>query len=187
MFKEYILDDAQPSEESVALLKKVLDKFGFIPNQDKILAIAPAIYQAYNNSFDLFLGKSSLGLLEGQIVIMTSNFENNSPYCMAVHTWGMEMTNVPKEIIEALRNGAKINDTKLEALRNFTSELIRAKGNIGDDVLKTFIDSGYTMQNVIEIIGGLSAKLISNYINVLAKTPIDEIMKPYEWIHPELR
>lgn len=187
MFQQYILDDTQSSDESTVLLKKVLDKFGFIPNQDKILAIAPAIYQAYNNSFDLFLGKSSLGLLEGQIVIMTSNYENNSPYCMAVHTWGMEMTNVPKDIIEALRNGTKINDAKLEALRNFATELIRNKGNVSDNTLKTFIDAGYTMQNVIEIIGGLSAKLISNYMNVIAKTPTDEIMKPYEWIHPDLR
>lgn len=187
MFKQYITDTTQVSEEAKELLKQVLDKFGFITNQDKILAIAPAIYQAYSKSFDLFLGKSSLGLLEGQIVIMTANYENNSPYCMAVHSWGMEMTKVPGAIIEALRNGTPINDARLEALRNFTALLMNKKGNVDNNIVKDFLDSGYTSQNIIEIIGGISTKLISNYTNIIAKTPLDEIMKHYEWVHPDLR
>lgn len=47
-------------EKSKILLQKVLDKFGFVPNQDRILAVTPSVYEAYNQSFDLFLGKSSL-------------------------------------------------------------------------------------------------------------------------------
>ena len=185
MFIQYTPDTAP--EKSKELLKKVLDKFGFIPNQDTILAVAPSIYEAYNQSFDLFLGKSSLGLLEGQIVIMTTSYENNSPYCMAVHTWGMEMTNVPKDIIDSLRNGEPIKDSKLETLRNFTSELIINKGHVKENKLKNFIDAGYTQQNVVEIIGGISAKLISNYTNIIAKTPLDDVMQPYQWTHPNNR
>lgn len=169
-------------EESKELLKKVLEKFGFIPNQDKILAIAPSIYQAYNQSFDLFLGKSSLGLLEGQIVMMTASYENNSPYCVAVHSWGMEMTKVPKDIILSLRTGKPIQEPKLEAFRNFIKKVMINKGHVEENDLKEFFDAGYTQENVIEIIGGISAKLISNYTNVIARTELDEIMKPYEWV-----
>jgi alkylhydroperoxidase family enzyme len=185
MFTQYTADTAP--EKSKELLKRVLDKFGFIPNQDTILAVAPSIYEAYNQSFDLFLGKSSLGLLEGQIVIMTTSYENNSPYCMAVHTWGMEMTNVPKDVIDSLRNGEPIKDSKLEILRNFTSELIINKGHVEENKLKNFIDAGYTQQNVVEIIGGISAKLISNYTNIIAKTQLDDVMQPYQWTHPNNR
>ncbi|PKH51353.1 carboxymuconolactone decarboxylase [Tenacibaculum sp. Bg11-29] len=168
-------------EKSKELLKKVLNKFGFIPNQDKILAISPSIYQAYNQSFDLFLGKSSLGLLEGQIVIMTASYENNSPYCMAVHTWGMEMTKVPKDVIESLRNGNPIADSRLEMLRDFTKKLMMNKGHLDEKILSAFFDTGFTQENVIEIIGGISAKTISNYVNVIAKTEVDEIMEKYKW------
>lgn len=168
-------------EKSKELLKKVLDKFGFIPNQDKILAISPSIYQAYNESFDLFLGKSSLGLLEGQIVIMTVSYENNSPYCMAVHSWGMEMTKVPKDIIESLRNGNPIADPRLEILRNFTKKMISNKAHIDKKTLDDFFEAGFTQENIIEIIGGISAKTISNYVNIIAETEVDEIMKQYKW------
>ncbi|CAM3867322.1 MULTISPECIES: carboxymuconolactone decarboxylase family protein [Flavobacterium] len=168
-------------EESKELLKKVLDKFGFIPNQDKILAISPSIYKAYNQSFDLFLGKSSLGLLEGQVVIMTTSYENNSPYCMAVHSWGMKMTKVPKDVIESLRNGKPIADSRLETLRDFTRKLIINKGHIDEKTLSNFFEIGFTQENCIEIIGGIAAKTISNYVNIVAKTEVDEIMEQYKW------
>ncbi|MFT3995259.1 MAG: hypothetical protein QM660_13180 [Dysgonomonas sp.] len=173
--------------ESKAMLENILAKFGFIPNQDKVLAAAPTTYKAYNQAFDLFLGKSSLGLLNGQIVIMTTSYENNSPYCMALHTWGMEMTKVPKDIIDSLRDGIPIKDSKLEILRTVTCELINNKGNISKDTLNAFFKAGYTEQNLIDVIGGIATKTIANYANIVAKTPLDETMKVYKWIHPSQR
>ncbi len=118
---------------------------------------------------------------------MTTSYENNSPYCMALHTWGMEMTKVPKDVIDSLRNGIPIKDGKLETLRVFTRELINNKGNITKEILDTFIKAGYSEQNVIDVIGGIATKTIANYANIIAKTPLDEIMNAYKWIHPNER
>lgn len=179
MFKAYSIETA-PSQ-SKALLKKVCDKFGFIPNQDKILAVSPSIYQAYNHSFDLFLGSSTLSLLEGQIVLMAVSYENNSPYCMALHSWGMEMTQCPQHIIDALRDNHPIKDVKLEVLRSFTRQLITTKGHLEEEIINNFLSHGYTHQNIIEIIGGIASKSIANYSNVIAKTSLDETMVKYKW------
>lgn len=183
MFKQYTIETAP--ENSKKLLQNVFNKFGFVPNQDKILAVSPSIYQAYNQSFDLFLGKSTLGLVEGQIVLMTISFENNSPYCMALHSWGMEMTKVPTEIINAVRNGKQINNEKLEALRSLTKQLILKKGHVEPEEIADFLNAGFTQQNVIEIIGGIGSKTIANFTNIVAKTPLDESMKKYNWKRPE--
>jgi alkylhydroperoxidase family enzyme len=182
MFKQYTIETAP--ENSKELLQNVFNKFGFVPNQDKILAVSPSIYQSYNQSFDLFLGKSTLSLLEGQIVLMTISFENNSSYCMALHSWGMEMTKVPNEIIDALRSGQKINNEKLEILRNFTKQMILKKGHIEKEELSDFLDAGFTQQNAVEIIGGIGSKTIANFTNILAKTPLDDSMKMYIWEKP---
>jgi alkylhydroperoxidase family enzyme len=182
MFKQYTIETAP--ENSIELLQNVFSKFGFVPNQDKILAVSPSIYQSYNQSFDLFLGKSTLGLLEGQIVLMTISFENNSAYCMALHTWGMEMTKVPNEIISALRSGEKLKNEKLEILRNFTKQMILKKGHIEEIELTDFLNVGFTQQNAIEIIGGIGSKTIANFTNILAKTPLDDAMKMYIWEKP---
>lgn len=183
MFELYTIKTAP--ESSKEFLQNVFDKFGFVPNQDKILAIAPSIYQSYNQSFDLFLGKSTLGLLEGQIVLMATSFENNSPYCMALHSWGMEMTKVPTEIITALRSGQQIQDGKLETLRNFTKQIIIKKGHMEPKEVTDFLNAGFTQQNVIEIIGGIGSKTMANFTNIIAQTPLDESMKKYIWKRPE--
>jgi alkylhydroperoxidase family enzyme len=179
MFKQYTADNA-PSE-STKMLLNIKSKFGFIPNQDSILAVAPNIYKAYNDCFDQFLGKSTLGLVAGQVVIMVVSYYNNSPYCMAAHSWGMAMTGIDQDIIDSLRNGSPIKDSKLEELRLFTLSLMVGKGNISETQIQKFLESGYTNQNIIEIIGGIATKTISNYTNILAKTPLDDIMTKYEW------
>jgi alkylhydroperoxidase family enzyme len=166
-------------DESKIMLQNVYDKFGFVPNQDSILAVAPNIYKAYNDCFDQFLGKSTLGLIEGQIVILAVSKFNNSPYCIALHTWGMTMTQVPKDIIENLRMGLPLKDPKLEALRMFTIQLMENRGNVPQEQIDIFLAAGYTNQNIIEIIGGIATKTISNYLNIIAKTPIDNNMLQY--------
>jgi alkylhydroperoxidase family enzyme len=182
MFTKYTTENAP--EESKILLQNVQEKFKFLPNQDRILAVAPNIYKAYNDCFDQFLGKSSLGLIAGQVVLMTVSFYNNSPYCMAAHSWGMVMTGVNQDIIDSLRNGSPIKDSKLEELRLFTLLLITNKGNISETQIQFFLESGYTNQNIIEIIGGIATKTIANYTNIIAKTEIDPIMQKYEWSKP---
>jgi uncharacterized peroxidase-related enzyme len=177
MFTKYTTENAP--EKSKIMLQNVQEKFKFLPNQDRILAVAPNIYKAYNECFDQFLGKSSLGLVSGQVVLMTVSFYNNSPYCMAAHSWGMEMTGVPPLIIEALRNNTTIPDPKLETLRHFTLLLMENKGNVSEFEIQNFLDAGFTNQNIIEIIGGIATKTIANYTNVIAKTELDPIMQKY--------
>jgi alkylhydroperoxidase family enzyme len=182
MFTKYTAENAP--EESKVMLQNVQEKFKFLPNQDRILAVAPNIYKAYNDCFDQFLGKSSLGLIAGQVVLMTVSYYNNSPYCMAAHSWGMEMTGVPPVIIEALRDNTTIPDQKLEILRHFTFLLMENKGNVSELEIKDFIDAGYTNQNIIEIIGGIATKTIANYTNIIAENELDEVMQKYEWSKP---
>lgn len=47
---------------------------------------------------------------------MTVSYEDNSPYCIAVHSWEMKIIKVPKDVIESLRNGKLIADSKLKTL-----------------------------------------------------------------------
>lgn len=115
-------------------------------------------------------------MLEAQIVLMTASFENKCQYDIAAHSWGLELTKTPQDIINSLRNGTQINDPKLEALRSFTKELILTGGHVNKDSVKQFIDAGYTEKNILEILIGLAAKLISNFSNSIADTELDNSM-----------
>jgi hypothetical protein len=47
--------------------------------------------------------------------------------------------------------------------------------------LDAFYAQGYTQRNLFDIILGLSQKIISNYTNHLANTPLDSYMEEFAW------
>jgi len=174
-------------EESTALVEQSLKGFGMLPNLHAVLAEAPATYEAYNTTFDLFMKNTTFSPLEQQVVFMTANFENNCHYCVPGHTWMMKAGKMPDEVIEALREGTVIPDAKLQALHDFTKELLDNRGHIGDDRLQVFLDAGYTKRQALEVLTGLAAKLISNFTNALAHTETDKPFEAFTWTHPSER
>jgi len=44
-------------------------------------------------------------------------------------------------------------------------------------MLSSFFNAGFTQENVIEVIGGISAKIVFNYLNIIAQTKVDEIIE----------
>ena len=185
MFTYHEVDTAP--EESKPLMEASLKGFGMIPNLHKVLAEAPATYEAYNTVFNLFMKNTTLSPLEQQVVFMTANFENNCHYCVPGHTWMMHAGKMPEEVIEALREGTDIPDAKLQALHLFAKELLDNRGHIGDDRLQAFLEAGYNKRQALEVLTGLSAKLISNFTNALAHTEPDAAFQKYAWTHPSER
>tara|TARA_B100001063_G_scaffold225280_1_gene233961 strand:- start:210 stop:767 length:558 start_codon:yes stop_codon:yes gene_type:complete len=185
MFTYYEVDNAP--EESKPLMETSLKGFGMVPNLHKILAEAPATYEAYNTVFNLFMKQTTLSPIEQQVVFMTANFENNCHYCVPGHTWMMHAAKMPNEVIEALREGTQIPDTKLQALHDYTKVLLDSRGHIGDEKLQAFIEAGFTKRQALEVLTGLASKLISNFTNALAHTEPDAAFQQYAWTHPSQR
>ena len=185
MFNYHEKDTAP--EASRPLMEQSEKIFGMLPNLHRILAEAPITYAAYNSTFDAFFNHSSFSRLEAQVVFMTANFENRCHYCIPGHTWAMKAEKMPEDVINALRDGTQLPDPKLQALRDFTQELLDQRGHIGDDHLQAFLGAGYTKRQALEVLCGLASKLISNFANALSHTELDPPMKPYEWAHPDER
>ena len=57
----------------------------------------------------------------------------------------------------------------------------RNRGNVADAEVKAFLDAGYTRRQILEVILGISQKVMSNYTNHLAGTPVDTVFKKYAW------
>ena len=157
---------------------------GFVPNLHAIMAESPALLEGYKRLWDLSLG-SSLAPIEVQVVMMTANFENNCHYCVPWHTFIMKQGKMPDGVIDALRSGEPLPDSKLDALRTFTRTLIESRGHAGDDALAAFLDAGYTQQNALDVVLGLAVKLMSNYTNAVTHTNLDDPPRQYDWTKPQ--
>ena len=176
-------------ESAPAASKPLLDKtqkaYGMVPGLFGVLAEAPKALEAYQLLGSLF-ANTSLTTVEQHVVWLTINFENDCGYCVPAHTGLAKMDGVPDDVIEALRNGTPIADPKLESLRTFTIQVVQKRGWVSDDDVQAFLGAGYTQQQILEVILGMSHKVLSNYTNHIAKTPVDAVFKKFTWEKPSV-
>ncbi|MDN3666813.1 carboxymuconolactone decarboxylase family protein [Algibacter miyuki] len=166
--------------ESKPLLEKSQKAYGMIPGLHGVLAGAPGILDAYQTLHELFVN-SSFNENELTVVWQTINVEHACHYCVPAHTGIAKMMKVDDAITEALRNETPLEDSKLEALRTMTLTIVRNRGHVTSEDLNAFYAAGYEERQVLEIILGLSQKVISNYTNHIANTPVDEPFQAFAW------
>lgn len=173
-------DTATAPEKSRPLLENSLKGFGMIPGLHAVMAEAPGILEGYQKLHQLVLD-SSFDKDEMTVVWQTINVENACHYCVPAHTGIAKSMKVSDDITNALRDEAPLPSDKLEALRTFTLSVMRKNGNVSNEDLNAFYDAGYAHRQVLEVILVLSQKVMSNYVNHIAETPVDDPFKKFEW------
>ena len=166
--------------EAKPLLENSQKAYGMIPGLHGVLAASPQLLKAYQDLHQLFT-ETSFNNDELTVVWQTINVEHACHYCVPAHTGIAKMMKVDDAIINALRDETPLADAKLEALRTLTLSLTRNRGNVSQADLEAFYAAGYGEQQVLEIILGLSQKVISNYTNHIANTPVDEAFQKFAW------
>lgn len=168
-------DSAKP------LLEAAKNAYSFVPNLLATMAEAPALLEGYMTLAGIF-NKTDLTETERQIILMTNNRLNGCVYCMAAHTSISQGAGVPAEVIESLRTGKPIADPKLEALRIFTAVVNETRGWPTEAQINNLLTAGYARQTILEVILGTSLKVMSNYTNHIATTPVDEAFQANAWV-----
>ena len=171
--------DAAP-EGSKAIMQMATQKYSFLPNLLGNMAHAPALLEGYATLSGIF-GETSFSPTEQQIVLMSNNVLNGCKYCMAAHTTIAQGQGVPDDVIAALRDNTPIADAKLEALRQFSQVINISRGNPRAVDTKAFLAAGYSEANILEVILGTGLKVMSNYTNHVAKTPVDDNFAGNAW------
>ena len=177
-FQIYSIDTAPA--DSKPLLEAGKNAFGFVPNLYGVLAESPQLLEAYQTIAKLF-SETSLSAEERHVVWLTINVEHRCHYCVPPHSAMAKNDGVDEAIVTALREERALPDARLEALRQFTLNLVRNRGWVSEEDVSTFLAAGFTKRNVQDVILGLAHKVISNYTNHLADTPIDAPFRDEKW------
>lgn len=175
-FTLYDIDNAPA--ESAEQLQDSQKAFGFVPGLHKVLAASPETLKAYKLLHDLFQ-KTSFNNTELTVVWQTINYYHECHYCVPAHTGIAHMMNVDESIISALHKGETLSDEKLAVLQATTRAMVDQRGNLSEQQVADFKAAGYGEQQLLEIVLGLSQKVISNFTNHLADTPVDEPFKQF--------
>ncbi len=154
-------------------LQSIQKGFGFIPNLMATFANSPAVLNGYMG-LEAAWSKSSLTLKEQQLILLATSVENNCRYCTAAHSTILKsMMRVDAEIVRAVRSKSSIQDSKLNALVQFTREVVAERGYASENVKAAFLKAGYNEVTMMEVLIGIALKTISNYLDHLNPTPIE--------------
>lgn len=166
--------------ESKPILEKLESKYGFVPNLIKGLARSPQALTSYTMLSEAF-ESSALTPEEQQIVLLTASRVNECQYCTSVHSMTAEQTDLEWDTIERIRNRESLETPRYEALRSLTERATVEKGFLPHDSWTEFLSVGYTVQQALDVIVGVSLKTLTNSTNHMLETPLDEAFEKRRW------
>lgn len=180
------VDVAAANERQKPILEGVIKGMGAVPNMYANMVTSPGLLETYLHGYDVFRKESGFTPVEQEVVFLTISYLNACDYCMAAHSViADKMSKVPEDVTNAIRDGRKIEDDKLEALSAFTKELFTTRGRPSAAAAQQFLDAGYTERQVLEIILALAVKTLSNYSNHVFGTEVDAMFSSRAWESPK--
>lgn len=171
-------DIGSAPEQSKQALQGAEQELGMIPSLLGVLSESPQALEAYQTLAALF-SQSSLTILERHVVWLTVSSFHQCHYCVPAHSMMAVLDGVDKTTVESIRDNIKLENNKLEQLRLFTLSLLQQKGRVDALLAQELMKVGFSRQNILDIVLGVVQKVMSNYTNALAATPVDEPFVPY--------
>lgn len=175
LLKPQTIDSAP--QGSKATLEGIKKGFGFIPNLMATFANSPSVLNGYMG-LDAAWETSSLTPKERQIILLTTSVANHCAYCTAAHSTILKgMMKADPAIVAAIRSGESLSDFRLNALVQFTREAVVERGYVSERTKINFLEAGFTAPAMMEVLIGVALKTISNYLDHLNPTTIDDAFK----------
>ena len=163
------------------MLEAFKKAFGFVPNLYAVFAESPAALQGALAIGEAF-SKSTLSPVEQQLVALAVSEANDCQFCMAAHsTIAKHMAKADPALVAAAREREPLPDTKLDALVSFTRKLVEQRGFVAEADLAVFLKAGYTRAQVIEVLLGVGMKTFNNYVDHIARVPLNDQFKAEAW------
>jgi uncharacterized peroxidase-related enzyme len=167
-------------EASRAALQQLEERIGFIPNLAGTIAESPAALQGFG-AMQAALRPTTLSQLEREVVALTVSLENSSTYAMAAHSTFAQGAGAGEEILAALRSGDDIPDARLQALQEFTRTLLRERGHVGDESVAALLESGYSKEQLLEVITQVAYTTLANLVANVTDAPVDKTFEAQAW------
>lgn len=175
-----IHDGTTAPEASRSILQATEKTLGFIPNLYGVFAESPAALQAYTGLGEA-LKQSALSPVEQQVVALAVSTENECSYCVAAHSAIATMVKMPAATLSELRRRTTLSDQKLDALHRFALAVVRERGWAPKAEIDAFVAAGYTQRHLLDVLTVVAMKTLSNYVNHIAETPLDQSFASQRW------
>ncbi|RQS31131.1 carboxymuconolactone decarboxylase family protein [Burkholderia sp. Bp8992] len=171
--------DSAPAE-SKPVLQQLQQAFGSVPNIAAAMAASPVLINGFIGLFER-VHASSLTEPQIQTLLLTNAVTNASEWPVAFHTaLALKQGVVPADV-DAIRRGDLPADTKLAALSAIARTLIDTRGRIAEADRQSFLDAGFSAEQLLEVIAVVAASTITNYVGSVARPALEAPFDAFAW------
>jgi AhpD family alkylhydroperoxidase len=154
---------------------KAKQALGFVPNLiTEMVSENPAVADAYLTATGIVEEGGVLSPAEQQAVILAISSYNDCHYCTKAHAVAGQQAGLDAETVETINAGGLPDDDRLRSLVRATRRLLGKRGWLSDGDEAEFADLGLERPALYEIIALVGIKTMSNYVNHIAGTEIDD-------------
>jgi len=154
------------SGQTKELLTSIQKSYGFIPNLFGYMAEAPTTIEAYL-ALNNLVSKTSLTPAQQQVALLAVSIENGCEFCVVAHRAMGKIKHVNEQTLAALAEHGDISAPHDYTLAAFAQSITKNRGRPSDADVQSFLNAGFTKQQILEVILIVSIKILSNYINHL--------------------
>lgn len=166
VFTAYSLATGAP--EIKPTLEAIQKNFGFIPNLFAYMAEAPVTIEAYL-ALNAFIDKSSFTPQQAQVALLAVSIENKCDFCSVAHRAIGKNVGANQQTLDALNDNTAIESATDDALVTFVRTVVKERGWVTEAVIDRFLASGFTKQQVFEVMLIVAIKTLSNYSNHISQ------------------
>jgi uncharacterized peroxidase-related enzyme len=180
-----LINQDNASQDVKPLLEQVQKAYGFVPNTYGVFAHSPLAVASYLQLNGLIKEHSTLTPQEQQVVMLSVSVENGCEYCVAAHTVVAGMVKTPQDAVSSIRENSPLNDPRLAALSAFTKSIVKNRGWLPEEEQQAFLNAGFTVGQVFDVITIVALKTLSNYANHFSEPTLDDAFASAAWKRPE--
>jgi uncharacterized peroxidase-related enzyme len=165
---------AATPDAAARVLQSAKEAFGFVPNLIKEMCDHnPAVAQLYMAAMSSLEG-GVLSPAEREGVVLTVSRYNDCHYCTKAHAASCVAAGVSPEDVNAINSGGLPGNERLRNLAQATRLLLDKRGWLDEEDWAMLRAKGITRAELYDIAAIAGIKSISNYINHVASTDVDQ-------------
>lgn len=158
------------------ILKSVEARYGFVPNLLREMSKSPAALRVYLDGQAAMAG-SQLSPAERQLVQLAVSTYNECEYCRAAHRTGCRSAGVAASEVELVEKGSLPEDRRSRVLVSAAWQVLDMRGLLAPTDLASLEVEGLDRGQLYEVVALIALKTLSNYVNHIAHTPVDEAFR----------
>lgn len=171
------LDPGMASAPVRALLDDVDRLFGRSWIITRVMAHTPALLATMITLWERF-ATSPLSDMDREVIAMEMAVANGCHYCVPAHRFAARQRRLELAPLEAIARGETHSACRPAVVQALVRRLVETRGAL-DDEFRAFQEQGVTPGQMVETVGEIGHCTITNYMNRLARTPLDDFLEPY--------